>query len=127
MIRLLAFTHTSDQFSVYSTHAISCSPRESLYVIGGLLDNNTILSIKEHTTDTEGYTEHMLALCFLLGIQFMPRIKDLKKRQLYRIDKSHSYGELDSLLSNTVSLDAIFAQWDQMIRIVASLKNKSIA
>jgi len=46
------YTHTSDQYSVYNTNAISCSPRESLYVIDGFLDNNTILSIKEHTTPT---------------------------------------------------------------------------
>ena len=118
------YTHTSDQFSVYSTHAISCAPRESLYVIDGLLDNNTVLSIKEHTTDTEGYTEHMFALCFLLGIQFMPRIKDLKKQQLYHIDKGSSYGAFDALLNKTISLNAISDQWDQMIRTAASLKNK---
>ena len=39
------------------------------YVIDGFLDNNTILAIKEHTTDTEGYTEHIFALCFSAGIR----------------------------------------------------------
>lgn len=82
------------------------------------------MSIKEHTTDTEGYTEHMFALCFLLGIQFMPRIKDLKKQQLYRIDKAQTYGDFDALLTKSISIDSIIEQWDQMIRIVASLKNK---
>lgn len=46
------YTHTSDQYAVYSTKAISCSPREALYVLGGLLENNTILKIREHTNDT---------------------------------------------------------------------------
>ena len=31
-----------------------------LYVLDGLLKNNTISSIKDHTTDTEGYNEHIL-------------------------------------------------------------------
>lgn len=118
------YTHTSSQLSVYSTHAISCAPRESLYVIDGILDNNTILAIKEHTTDTEGFTEHVFAICHLLGIQFMPRIKDLKAQQLYRVDKDVSYGKLDALLTKTISLDFIAEQWDQMVRITASLKNK---
>lgn len=118
------YTHMSDQFAVYNTNAISCSPRESLYVVDGFLDNNTILAIKEHTTDTAGYTEHIFAVCFLLGIQFMPRIKDLKSQQLYRVDRSISYGKLDILLTKTVSLESILEQWDEMIRIVASLKNK---
>jgi hypothetical protein len=31
----------TDQFGVYSTQAISCIIRESLYVLGGLLSNDT--------------------------------------------------------------------------------------
>lgn len=46
------YTHVSDQYSVFSTKAISCSPREVLYVLDGLLENDTILPIQEHTTDT---------------------------------------------------------------------------
>ena len=118
------YTHTSDQYSVYSTNAISCSPRESLYVIDGFLDNNTILQIKEHTTDTEGYTEHIFALCHLLGIKFMPRIKNLKSQQLYKASKNHYYGEFNQLMTKSVSLELIKEQWDQMVRIVASMKDK---
>lgn len=118
------YTHTSSQLSVYSTQAISCAPMESLYVIDGILDNNTILAIHEHTTDTEGFTEHVFALCYLLGIRFMPRIKDLKAQQLYRIDKTTSYGCLDVLLTKIVSIDLIVEQFDSMVRVAASLKNK---
>ncbi len=72
------YTHVSDQSSVFSTKVISCNPREALYVLDGLLENNTILKIREHTTDTHGYTEIIFALCHLLGFYFMPRIRDLK-------------------------------------------------
>jgi TnpA family transposase len=34
-------------------------------VLDGLLENNTILQIREHTTDTHGYTEIVFALCYL--------------------------------------------------------------
>ncbi|STX81622.1 transposase [Legionella busanensis] len=118
------YTHTSNQLSVLNTQAISCAPRESLYVIDGLLGNNTILAIKEHTTDTEGFTEHVFALCYLLGIRFMPRIKDLKSQQLYRIDKEIAYGELDALLTKTASIEPVIEQFDQMVRVAASLKKK---
>ena len=101
------YTHTSNQLSVINTQAISCTPRESLYVVDGLLDNNTILAIKEHTTDTEGFTEHVFALCYLLGIRFIPRIKDLKSQQLYRIDKKVSYGKLDVLLTKRGSVEEL--------------------
>jgi len=46
------YTHTSDQYSVFGTRAISCSAREALYVLDGLLENDNILRPREHSTDT---------------------------------------------------------------------------
>ena len=87
-------THTADQHSVYATCAISCAPREAGYVLNGILDNDTLLRIREHTTDTGGFTEQLWGLCALLGIDFMPRIKDLPDQVLYRVDRGADYGPL---------------------------------
>lgn len=105
------YTHVSDQYSVFSTKVISCSPREALYVLDGLLENNTILQPHKHTTDTDGYTEIVFALCHLLGYEFMPRIRDLKDQQLYRVDKNFDYGVFTSLLDKSVDLYIIEEQW----------------
>ncbi len=119
------YTHVSDQYSVFNTKVISCSPREALYVLDGLLENNTILKPKDHTTDTHGYTEIMFALCHLLGFYFMPRIRDLKKQQLYKINKDGNPGIFSPLLKKSVNLNLIAEQWDAMIRVAVSLKNKT--
>ena len=119
------YTHVSDQYSVFSTKIISCSPREALYVLDGLLENNTILKIREHTTDTHGYTEIVFALCHLLGFYFMPRIRDLKDQQLYRVDKSADYGDISQLLTKTTDLAIIEEQWESMVRVAISLKKKT--
>jgi len=119
------YTHTSDQYAVFSTKAISCSPREALYVLDGLLENNTILKIREHTTDTHGYTEIVFALCHLLGFYFMPRIKDIKDQQLYRIERGVDYGIFSPLLTKTVDLDIIEEQQEMMIRVAKSLKERT--
>jgi TnpA family transposase len=119
------YTHVSDQFSVFSTKIISCSPREALYVLDGLLKNNTILKIRAHTTDTMGYTEIIFALCHLLGYSFMPRIRDLKDQQLYRTEKNDDYGVFTPLLNKTADLDIITEQWESMIRVALSLKQRT--
>ena len=119
------YTHVSDQYSVFSTKVISCNPREALYVLDGLLENNTILQIREHTTDTHGYTEIIFALCHLLGFYFMPRIRDLKDQQLYRVDKQTDYGVFNPLLTKTADLDIVEEQWEEMIRVVFSLKQRT--
>lgn len=119
------YTHVSDQYSVFSTKVISCSPREALYVLDGLLENNTILQIREHTTDTHGYTEIIFALCHLLGFYFMPRIRDLKDQQLYRVDRSVDSGVFTPLLTKTADLNIVEEQWEEMIRVAISLKQRT--
>ena len=119
------YTHVSDQYSVYSTKAISCNPREALYVLDGILENNTILKIREHTTDTHGYTEIIFALCYLLGYYFMPRIRDLKDQQLYRVERNVNYGVFTPLLNKTADLDIVEEQWDEMIHVATSLKERT--
>jgi TnpA family transposase len=119
------YTHISDQYSVFSAKVISCAPREALYVLDGLLENNTILQIRKHTTDTHGYTEIIFALCHLLGFYFMPRIRDLKDQQLYRVNRNVDYGVFTPLLTKTADLGIVEEQWDEMIRVALSLKQRT--
>ena len=119
------YTHTSDQYSVFGTRVISCSPREALYVLDGLLENNTVLRLREHYTDTHGFTEHIFALSYLLGYSFMPRLRDLADQQLYQLDRDTSYGCLDPLFRAMVDKDLIREQWDQLVRVAASLKQRT--
>jgi len=119
------YTHTSDQFSVFAARAISCSPREAIYVLDGLLDNDTILRPREHYTDTHGSTEQLFGLCYLLGFSFMPRLKDLKAQQLYKLASETSYGKIDPLFRGAVDVALLREQWDALVRVAASLKNRT--
>jgi TnpA family transposase len=101
-----------------------CAPREAGYVLGGILDNDTVLAIREHTFDTHGFTEHLFGLCVLLGITFMPRLKDLPDQVLSRIDRDADYGALQPLLRGRINIELILEQWDQLVRLAASLKDR---
>ena len=82
------YTWTSDQFSQYGTKVIPATVRDATYVLDEILDNETELSLVEHTTDTAGYTDIVFALFDLLGLQFSPRLRDIGSRQLYRLDRA---------------------------------------
>jgi TnpA family transposase len=118
------YTHTSDQYSVFATRAISCSAREALYVLDGLLENDTILCPREHSTDTHGFTEQLFGLCYLLGYSFMPRLRDLADQQLYRVDPEIAPEALRPLLRAGLDLSLLAEQWDQLVRVAASLRNR---
>ena len=119
------YTHTSDQYSVFGTRAISCSAREAVYVLDGLLENDTILGPREHSTDTHGYTEHLFGLCYLLGYRFLPRLRGLGDQQLYKIDRGASYGRLEPLFRGGVDTDLIREQWDPLVRVASSLRHRT--
>ena len=67
---LTFYSWTSDQFAQYGTKVISAKVHDATYVLDAILDNETELTILEHTTDTAGYTELVFALFDLLGMQF---------------------------------------------------------
>lgn len=119
------YTHLSDRFGVFATQAISCAPREAGYVLDGLLENDTLVRPLAHTTDTHGFTEQLFGLCHILGIAFMPRLKDLPDQQLYRLDKRTDCGPLESLFRGVVDTTLIVEQWDQLVRIAASLRDRT--
>src|SRR5262249_2534902 len=69
------YTWSSDQFSQYGTKVISSTVRDATYVLDAILDNETDLTILEHTTDTAGYTDIVFCLFDLLDMQFSPRLR----------------------------------------------------
>ena len=83
------YTHVSGRYGPFHTRVISATTSEAPYVLDGLhhFAHQTDLRIAEHYTDTAGATDHVFGLCHLLGYRFAPRVKDLKDRKLYTVDK----------------------------------------
>jgi len=119
------YSHLSDRLGVYGTQVISCAPREATYVLTSILDNDTSIDPEMHTTDTHGFTEALWGLCHLLGIDFMPRLKDLADQRLWRISNSQIPDSLAGLFAGNADAVAITEQWDQLVRIAASLKART--
>jgi len=119
------YTHLSDRLGVYSTQVISCAPREATYLLDGILDNDTSLDPERHTTDTHGFTEVLWGLCHLLGLDFMPRLKDLADQRLWYLNGTHIPDDLAGLFAGEADAVAITEQWDPLVRIAASLKART--
>ena len=63
------YTHLSDQFGPFHTNVIAATANEAPYVLDGLLCHQSSLVINEHYTDTGGFSDHVFAMCRLLGIR----------------------------------------------------------
>lgn len=55
----------------------------------------------------------------------MPRIRDLKDQQLYRVEKNADYGIFAPLLNKTADVDIVVEQWEPMIHVAQSLKQRT--
>ena len=68
------YTWSSDQFSQYGTKVISSTVRDATYVLDEILNNETDLTILEHTTDTAGYTDLVFCSLRLIGDAVFPAL-----------------------------------------------------
>jgi len=117
------YTWTSDQYSQYGTKVISTTVRDATYILDEILDNETELTILEHTSDTEGYTDLVFGLFDLLGMRFCPRLRDLGSARLYRLrDDFERYPNLEGRLTGRVDLARIREGWNELLRVAGSLK-----
>jgi TnpA family transposase len=88
--------------------------------------HQTDLRISEHNTDTAGATDHVFGLCHLIGYRFAPRIKDLKERKLYTIEKPSTWPLLAPLIGDTVEAATILGQWTELMRLKTSIETGAV-
>src|SRR5262244_2926088 len=54
----------------------------------------------------------------------MPRLP-VSKQTFYKLDRTKHYGRLDAIFQGTIDVGLIREQWDQLVRVAASLRNRS--
>jgi len=121
------YTHVTDQFAPYATTAIAASAPEAPYVIDGLLRHGGQIPIKEHHTDTGRFTDHIFALCALLGFRFAPRIRDLADKRLYVFDDAQTTPTLAPMISRRIQTSRVEAYWPQIMAMIAATKSGQIS
>jgi TnpA family transposase len=121
------YTHVSDQRGPYHVAVISAATHEAPYVLDGLTRHGADLRIAEHYTDTGGATDHVFALCSMLGFRFCPRLRDFPDRRLAPIAPSSDYPAIGPLLGKRIRADIIREQWGDVLRLVGSIKVGHVA
>jgi TnpA family transposase len=71
------YNFTSDQFTGFHGIVIPGTLRDSLFILEGLLEQQTSLRPTQWMSDTAGSSSIVFGLFWLLGYQFSPRLADL--------------------------------------------------
>ncbi|SHL31590.1 Transposase and inactivated derivatives, TnpA family [Hymenobacter psychrotolerans DSM 18569] len=116
------YNFTSNQFSGIHGIVIPGTLRDSLFILAGLLEQQTSLDPREIMADTHGFSEVVFGLFSLLGFRFSPRLADLPDQRFWRLHKEDDYGPLNELSRHVINARLISEHWDDMLRLAGSLK-----
>jgi TnpA family transposase len=118
----IRYAHIADTYIALFTHFLTCGTWEGLYIIDGLMRNQSTIQPKVLHADTQGQTTTVFAMAYLLGIQLMPRIRHWKELVFYRPSKDVTYRNIDALFKETIDWQLIETHWPDLMQVVLSIK-----
>ena len=118
----IAYHHISDTYIALFSHFIACGVWEAVYILDGLLKNESDLQPDTLHADTQGQSEPVFGLAYLLGIKLMPRIRNWQSLIFYRPDKETQYQHIDALFTQTIDWKLIETHWPDLLQVVLSIQ-----
>lgn len=118
----IAYHHISDTYIALFSHFIACGVWEAVYILDGLLKNESDLQPDTLHADTQGQSEPVFGLAYLLGIKLMPRIRNWRSLTFYRPDKDTPYQHIDALFTQTIDWKLIETHWQDLLQVVLSIQ-----
>ena len=112
----------SDQSTGLGGIAVPGTLRDSLVLLGLLLEQETPLAPQEIMTDTAAYSDVVFGLFWLLGYRFSPRLADIGGARFWRVDRAADYGPFDTVSQGRVDTERIIKAWPDLLRLAGSLK-----
>lgn len=123
----LGYYHVSDQYIALYSNFLTCGVHEGSYLMDGIIENLSEIQPCIVHGDTGAQSEIVFALCFLLGIKLMPRIKHLKHLRYYKTHKSDAYDYIDDIFSShRIDWNKIEEYYHDMLKVAMSIQQGTI-
>lgn len=118
----IGYYHVSDKLIALFSHFISCGTYEGIYILDGLMANESDIRPDTLHGDTQAQSYPVFALAYLLGIQLMPRIRGIKDLVFHRSDRRTAYKNINTLFSDVIDWKLIETHLPDMLRVAVSIK-----
>lgn len=119
------YTHVLDKYGIIYDQPIVLNERQAGPAIAGAVHYNNgedRVRLSWLAVDTHGYTNPGMAIAKLSGFDLCPRLRNLAERKLYLPRNFAAPDALEDVLVREVSLTAIRKGWDELLRLVASIR-----
>ena len=124
----LAMRHISDTYVALFSHFIPCGVWEAVYIIEGLLQNESDIQPDLIHADTQGQSLPVFGLAALLGFDLVPRIRNWHDLIFYRPGPQVRYQHIDSLFGdNTIDWELIETHFSDLLRTAISIREGRVS
>jgi TnpA family transposase len=119
----IAYRHISNTYIALFSHFIPCGVWEAVYIIEGLLRNDSDIQPDTIHADTQGQSLPVFGLAALLGFDLLPRIRNWHDLIFYRPDEGTRYQHIDSLFGDeAIDWKLIETHWTDLLRTAISIR-----
>ena len=118
----IGYYHVSDKYIALFSHFIPCGAWEAIYILDGITSNESDIKPSILHGDTQAQNFPVFALSYLLGIELMPRIRNIHDLTFYRPEKGKKYSNINSLFGEPIKWDLIELHFKDIFRVVLSIK-----
>ena len=120
----IGYYHVSDTYIALFSSFIACGVWEAVYILDGLLENRSEMRPDTLHADTQGQSETVFGLAYLLAIQLMPRIRNWKHLTLYVPTTRFAVEDIQhirELFSEAIDWSLIKTHLPDMLRVALSI------
>jgi TnpA family transposase len=122
----IAYHHVADNYIALFSHFIPCGVWEAVYIVEGLLRNESDVQPERVHADTQGQSFPVHALAHLFGFDLLPRIRNWQDLNFYRPDQETRYAHIDALFGdpghNAINCALIETHWADLMQVVLSIR-----
>ena len=119
----IGYYHVSDTYIALFSHFIPCGVYEAIYILDGLIRNQSDIKPDTVHGDTQAQSTPVFALAHLLGIELMPRIRNIKDLVFFKPGRETRYQAIQPLFSGgAIDWDLIARHYEDMLRVAVSIK-----
>jgi len=99
----IAYHYIADNYIALFSRFFPCGVWEAVYIVEGLLQQESKAAPKEIHADTQGQSFPVFGLAYLFGFDLLPRIRNFKDRTFYRPEPGVTYTHIDALFGDPVN------------------------
>lgn len=121
------YTHVRDSYGLFYNQPIVLNDRQAAGAVHGVEVHNVTrredeVKLSLLAVDTHGYTNAAMAIAKLLQFDLCVRLRQLSERMLFLPSAAGLPEALERLKTGKVNLKHIKAGWDDLLRLVASIR-----